>query len=251
MTAASASPLSPAWRTVPDADVSDLASPRGANGHGGMRRIWCGGRGWAPRAVISTKRSPTGPPRQSSGFLPNSRNRRSFSRAMRHCARVAHNSGDIADLRAWWAHRLLDSANPLVEKMTLFWHGHFATSNAKVQSLQQMAAQNALFRRHALGSFRELLHEWPAMSRCWCGWMGTRIAGGSRTKTSPASSWSCFRWASATIRNEILRKPPARSAAGTFARANSGSIACSTMRRPKQSSAKPATSTATMWSSCA
>jgi uncharacterized protein (DUF1800 family) len=38
-------------------------------------------------------------------------------------------------------------------------HGHFATSNAKVQSLEQMAAQNALFRSHALGSFRELLHD--------------------------------------------------------------------------------------------
>jgi uncharacterized protein (DUF1800 family) len=42
--------------------------------------------------------------------------------------------------------------------MTLFWHGYFATSNAKVQSLQQMEAQNALFRQHALGSFRDLLH---------------------------------------------------------------------------------------------
>jgi uncharacterized protein (DUF1800 family) len=73
--------------------------------------------------------------------------------------RVAQDSSDIADLRAWWANRMLDSANPLVEKMTLFWHGHFATSNAKVRSVRQMAAQNALFRKHALGSFRELLHE--------------------------------------------------------------------------------------------
>jgi uncharacterized protein (DUF1800 family) len=72
--------------------------------------------------------------------------------------RVAKDSGDITDLRAWWAHRLLESANPLLEKLTLFWHGHFATSNGKVQSLEQMAAQNALFRRHALESFRELLH---------------------------------------------------------------------------------------------
>jgi uncharacterized protein (DUF1800 family) len=54
---------------------------------------------------------------------------------------------------------MLGSANPLVEKMTLFWHGHFATSNAKVRSVRQMAAQNALFRQHAIGSFRELLHD--------------------------------------------------------------------------------------------
>jgi uncharacterized protein (DUF1800 family) len=74
-------------------------------------------------------------------------------------ARVARDSGEIGDLRAWWAHRLLCSANPLVEKLTLFWHGHFATSYAKVRSLAHMAAQNELFRRNALGSFRSMLHE--------------------------------------------------------------------------------------------
>jgi uncharacterized protein (DUF1800 family) len=74
-------------------------------------------------------------------------------------ARVAEDSGEIADLRAWWAHRLLSSANPLVEKLTLFWHGHFATSNAKVRSARLMAAQNELFRRHAVGSFSALLHD--------------------------------------------------------------------------------------------
>jgi uncharacterized protein (DUF1800 family) len=73
--------------------------------------------------------------------------------------RLATNSGNLDDLRAWWAHKLIESANPLAEKMTLFWHGHFATSNAKVQSLPQMAAQNALFRKYALGDFSQLLHE--------------------------------------------------------------------------------------------
>jgi uncharacterized protein (DUF1800 family) len=72
--------------------------------------------------------------------------------------KVAEQSGDIDDLKAWWVHRLLASANPLVEKMTLFWHNHFATSNAKVRSSEQMAAQNRLFREHALGSMRDLLH---------------------------------------------------------------------------------------------
>jgi uncharacterized protein (DUF1800 family) len=72
---------------------------------------------------------------------------------------AARHSGNIDDLKAWWAHRLLHSAGPLAEKMTLLWHNHFATSNAKVRSSDQMAAQNALFRRHALGSFRQLLHE--------------------------------------------------------------------------------------------
>ncbi len=72
-------------------------------------------------------------------------------------AQLAVDSNDISDLKAWWAHRIVRSANPLVEKMTLFWHNHFATSNAKVGSAKQMAAQNALLRSQALGSFRELL----------------------------------------------------------------------------------------------
>jgi uncharacterized protein (DUF1800 family) len=42
--------------------------------------------------------------------------------------------------------------------MTLFWHNHFATSVQKVRQAQGMYVQLQLLRRHALGSFRELLH---------------------------------------------------------------------------------------------
>ncbi|HWY85840.1 MAG TPA: DUF1800 domain-containing protein, partial [Gemmataceae bacterium] len=47
----------------------------------------------------------------------------------------------------------------LREKMTLFWHNHFATSNRKVQNAGYMLGQNELLRRHALGDFRTLLQE--------------------------------------------------------------------------------------------
>src|SRR5207253_10124131 len=47
----------------------------------------------------------------------------------------------------------------LREKMTLFWHNHFATSNAKVQSAALMQKQNQLLRTHALGKFEPLLLE--------------------------------------------------------------------------------------------
>ena len=60
-------------------------------------------------------------------------------------------------LRAWWLHRMLYSPHPLREKLTLFWHNHFATSNAKVQSTRLMLGQYDLMRRHAQGSFTELL----------------------------------------------------------------------------------------------
>jgi hypothetical protein len=68
-------------------------------------------------------------------------------------------SRDIERLRAYWLYRLLYDLDPLREKMTLFWHSHFATSNRKVQNPALMLRQNELFRRHALGSFGELLND--------------------------------------------------------------------------------------------
>src|SRR5262249_2349568 len=60
-------------------------------------------------------------------------------------------------LKAWWLYRVLYDPDRLREKMTLFWHGHFATSNRKVDSVPMMLAQNEALRRHALGSFADLL----------------------------------------------------------------------------------------------
>ena len=42
--------------------------------------------------------------------------------------------------------------------MTLFWHGHFTSSYRKELISQSMYEQNAVFRRHALGNFRQLLN---------------------------------------------------------------------------------------------
>ena len=69
----------------------------------------------------------------------------------------ATRSGDIGKLKAWWLYRMLRSQSPLTEKMTLLWHNHFATSNAKVDSVDYMLAQNELMRRESLGNFRQLL----------------------------------------------------------------------------------------------
>ena len=62
-------------------------------------------------------------------------------------------------LRAWWLGEMRVTASPLTERMTLFWHNHFVSSEQKVRSPQLMYRQNALLRRHALGSFAELTHE--------------------------------------------------------------------------------------------
>jgi uncharacterized protein (DUF1800 family) len=65
---------------------------------------------------------------------------------------------DAVTLAAWWLQEMRDTPTPLAERMALFWHNHFATSMQKVQQVQGMYFQHQLFRQHALGSFRELLH---------------------------------------------------------------------------------------------
>lgn len=60
-------------------------------------------------------------------------------------------------LKAWWLYRMVFSPDPLTERLTLFWHNHFATSNLKVNDVALMRGQNEIFRRHAKARFGELL----------------------------------------------------------------------------------------------
>lgn len=62
------------------------------------------------------------------------------------------------EAQGWWFGRMLRTQAPLREKMVLFWHDHFATSVQKVKQPVLMVLQNDLFRRHATGSFKELVH---------------------------------------------------------------------------------------------
>ena len=83
----------------------------------------------------------------------------------------------INDARQRWLFRMVHSQRPLQEKMTLFWHNHFATAYSKIagttdaiDATRMMAAkpsehpaglrgQIELFRDFALGNFRDLLVE--------------------------------------------------------------------------------------------
>jgi hypothetical protein len=76
--------------------------------------------------------------------------------ALTDAGRVAARHGD-EPLRDWWVYCMLHSLHPLREKLTLFWHNHFATSNDKVQSPELMFRQNCLLREHALGKFGPFL----------------------------------------------------------------------------------------------
>src|SRR4051812_7841925 len=76
-------------------------------------------------------------------------------------AAAARRFNNDANLAVWWLYRLVECGrlHPLREKMTLFWHNHFATSNAKVRNAGSMLGMFDLLGRHALGNFRDLLQE--------------------------------------------------------------------------------------------
>jgi uncharacterized protein (DUF1800 family) len=78
------------------------------------------------------------------------------------------------DLVLAWCDQMVRSRNPLVERLVLFFHNHFATQRSEVSPPQLMTQQTALFRKYAdlaanpTGDFRNLVYEvgeGPAMLR--------------------------------------------------------------------------------------
>ncbi|HKS52350.1 MAG TPA: DUF1800 domain-containing protein [Pseudonocardiaceae bacterium] len=80
-------------------------------------------------------------------------------------------------LQVWWLDRMAAVDAPFPERMTWFWHGHFATSIIKVRRAQLMAAQNATQRQLGRGDFRALAQAMivdPAML-VWLDGGGNRV----------------------------------------------------------------------------
>jgi uncharacterized protein (DUF1800 family) len=73
-------------------------------------------------------------------------------------ARVALEAGtnDIATPQRWWLNRMRTTPYPIEERMTLFWHDHFATAYTGQPNAGAMMVQNQTLRTHALGSFHDL-----------------------------------------------------------------------------------------------
>jgi len=63
----------------------------------------------------------------------------------------------VERVRAWWVFRMAYGSWPLQEKLTLFWHDHFACQQTKVVRDAMVLAQNQLFRRLAAAPFGELV----------------------------------------------------------------------------------------------
>jgi uncharacterized protein (DUF1800 family) len=64
---------------------------------------------------------------------------------------------NIEDVQTWWLFRMVQTRRPLLEKLTLFWHGHFAVANYKVGNPLLMHRHVALLRANSLGRFDDLL----------------------------------------------------------------------------------------------
>jgi uncharacterized protein (DUF1800 family) len=64
---------------------------------------------------------------------------------------------NIEDVQTWWLYRMVQTRRPLLEKLTLFWHGHFAVANYKVNNPLLMHQHIQMLRSNALGTFDDML----------------------------------------------------------------------------------------------
>lgn len=120
-------------------------------------------------------------------------------------------TGSIEGLQAWWLRRMIETPHPLLEKMTLFWHGHFATNAEAVNSPGLMRAQIQLLRSGALGPFGSLLQ---SMSRdpALLVWLGA----GANRKAAPSDGFARPLMETFTAGPEAFTETDVREAARAF-----------------------------------
>jgi uncharacterized protein (DUF1800 family) len=84
-----------------------------------------------------------------------------------------------SSLKSWWIGNLIQQTSSVHEKMTLFWHNHFATEAVDVNDARYMYRYYSLLRKYALGNFKELVLEItkdPAMLRYLNGYQNNKNA---------------------------------------------------------------------------
>ena len=88
-------------------------------------------------------------------------------------------------MKAWWLGLMATQPISITEKMTLFWHNHFASARSVVNDTRYLYKQNVLLRKNALGNFKTLAREIsidPAMLRY--------LNGNRNTKASPQENYA-------------------------------------------------------------
>jgi uncharacterized protein (DUF1800 family) len=120
----------------------------GANGAELQRALTCG-----PRVTLD-------------GLLHPAGEAEAFNAASDSQEAAAARSGDASSFNAWWLRRLVSAPDPLGEKLTLFWHDHFAISSTATADLPMFQRHLQVLRAQAKGDvavlLRALLND-PAM----------------------------------------------------------------------------------------
>jgi uncharacterized protein (DUF1800 family) len=94
----------------------------------------------------------------------------------------------IEAMRAAWITRCIETPRPLEEKMTLFWHGHFATGYRTIENSYHMFQQNQTLPRARAGNFDgPAFVRSSATRRCIRIWTTTSRTASSPTRTSRAN----------------------------------------------------------------
>lgn len=91
----------------------------------------------------------------------------------------------INSFKSWWAGLMLNQDRNIREKMTLFWHHHFATEALVVQDSRFIYKHNSLLRSNCLGNFKDFVKQVtldPAML--------VYLNGNQNTKTAPDENYS-------------------------------------------------------------
>jgi uncharacterized protein (DUF1800 family) len=89
------------------------------------------------------------------------------------------NSRRYTSFKAWWTGLMINQNRSITEKLTLFWHNHFATETVDVADARFVYKHHALLRSMALGNFKTLVKEVtidPAMLRYLNGTLNTKTA---------------------------------------------------------------------------
>ncbi|SEA06922.1 Uncharacterized conserved protein, DUF1800 family [Thiothrix caldifontis] len=114
-------------------------------------------------------------------------------------------------LQAWWVEQMLATRTPFLERMTLFWHNHFTSSIQKTLQPSLLYQQNLLLRRHALGSFAELLQ---AIARDPA--MLVYLDGHQNSKDKPNENFARELLELFTIGRGYYREPDVKAATQAF-----------------------------------
>lgn len=68
-------------------------------------------------------------------------------------------SNRTSSFRNWWMGQMVNQDRNILEKMTLFWHNHFATETDSIGRAIWCYQNNAVLRKNALGNFKQFVKE--------------------------------------------------------------------------------------------